>query len=378
VGNNRYYYIDSLRNFANIIRCFIHAAVPYMVTFSAIWPVDDGGSYFFDVAIFGGHLFVMELYFVIAGFLFAHSLKSKSVNEIITDRIQKIFIPFVLVLVIIMPVVLSFFKLANYSDLNQLNANLIIQIYLDAWKLGLSNFFPTGHVWFLYYLLLFYVITLIFRSLFGNKYSFQSGTSFKLILISGVLVSSLLMFTLKRWMIENPLTLTVELPSFIHFYMFFGVGILIHNSERLQSYMYANAQKIIIMGIVGFVLAVSIQPLYNYNYLTGYNYIRILAILFYAIGSWALTLGIWSYFFRWQNNYNSKISYLSDASYWIYLINILITMTLHLLLKNLDISIYLKFLITFVGAFLLSLATYEYMVRYTSIGAFLSKSRKRK
>ena len=57
--------IDYLRNFANLCRCIIHAAIPYMVTETPIWPVNDKGALFFDVIVFEIHLFVMELFFVI-------------------------------------------------------------------------------------------------------------------------------------------------------------------------------------------------------------------------------------------------------------------------------------------------------------------------
>ena len=87
---SRIVYIDYLRNFANITRCFIHAAVPYMVTAAPMWPVDDQGSWFFDFAIFEGHLYVMELFFMISGFMFAMELKRSSVRKTINNRFNRI------------------------------------------------------------------------------------------------------------------------------------------------------------------------------------------------------------------------------------------------------------------------------------------------
>ena len=82
---NRVLYIDYLRNFANITRCFIHASVPYMVTVAPIWPVDDGGGWFFDFITFELHLYVMELFFVISGFF-----SPKNYSVIVEKKSSKI------------------------------------------------------------------------------------------------------------------------------------------------------------------------------------------------------------------------------------------------------------------------------------------------
>ena len=112
---DRIVYIDYLRNLANIVRCFIHASVPYMVTFAPMWPIDDDGSWFFDFAIFESHLFVMELFFVISGYLFAFELLNKSPIQVIKNRFNRIVIPFILGLIIIIPLILSYFELGKYS-----------------------------------------------------------------------------------------------------------------------------------------------------------------------------------------------------------------------------------------------------------------------
>ncbi len=71
------------------------------------------------------------------------------------------------------------------------------------------------------------------------------------------------------------------------------------------------------------------------------------------------------------------LRYFTDASYWVYLSNMPLVMLWHVMLAPLDMSIYVKFPISLLGAFGMSMLTYEYMVRYTWMGAVLNKRRVR-
>ena len=82
--------LDYLRNFANLSRCLLHASIPYMVTYAPVWPVNENGSWFFDFAVFEIHLFVMELFFVIAGFVFAIQLQKQTTLSLFIDRTKRI------------------------------------------------------------------------------------------------------------------------------------------------------------------------------------------------------------------------------------------------------------------------------------------------
>ena len=73
----------------------------------------------------------------------------------------------------------------------------------------------------------------------------------------------------------------------------------------------------------------------------------------------------------------SKLRYLTDSSYWVYLSNMPIVMFIHILLVDIDIPVVFKFLIAFSSAFLVSIVSYEYLVRYTIIGKLLNKKRTR-
>ena len=90
-----------------------------------------------------------------------------------------------------------------------------------------------------------------------------------------------------------------------------------------------------------------------------------------------LVLGLWGWFGRKTWKDSSTLRYFTDASYWVYLSNMPLVMLWHVMLAPLDMSIYVKFPISLLGAFGMSMLTYEYAVRYTWVGAVLNKRRVR-
>lgn len=109
-----------------------------------------------------------------------------------------------------------------------------------------------------------------------------------------------------------------------------------------------------------------------------YQLIHVIAIVLHVPATFLLTLGLWFYFKNNSKRSNKIIEYLSDANYWIYISFLPVAMLLHILLLPLDLSIFLKFLITYAGALACSLLTYEYLVRYTFVGATMNSRLYRK
>jgi len=370
---SRIVYIDYLRNFANIIRCLTHASVPYMVTSAPMWPVDDKGFWFFDFAIFEGHLFVMELFFMISGFMFAMDLKRNTIPEIIKNRFKRIVIPFVLGLIILVPIVLSFFSLSSHVGVTFLHIDILKKSYISGWNLGIENFFPTAHLWFLYYLIIFYLLTLLLKRVI---FRITVVSVFKLVFF-GILISSICMIFMKRWIVENPLTLVPEIPSLVHFFVFFLIGLISYNTSGLIDDIKKNSKYLLRLGLILSLISIVPQLCFESTDLDYYLLIKGSSILLSCSAIYLLVLGLWGY----CNNLNLKNSkylrYMTDSSYWVYLSNMPIVVILQIILMPLDISLFLKFMISFLGAFSISMLTYEYFVRYTFLGGLLNKRRKR-
>ena len=93
-----------------------------------------------------------------------------------------------------------------------------------------------------------------------------------------------------------------------------------------------------------------------------------LAAVCYAWLMIAVSFGI---FRRFCNGGNSAFRYLSDASYWLYLAHLPMIMVLAILTGDWEISGWFKFPFVILATTIPLLVIYEYVVRYTWIGALL-------
>lgn len=348
-----------------------------MVTASPIWPIDDKGSWIFDFSIFQIHLFTMELFFMISGFFFALQLSKKTSSEVLKDRLQKILSPFVLAMVLIVPFILSFFEIEKYNSNQWYYLDIIKKCYIKGLNLGFKNFFPTAHLWYLYYLILFYVLTFIFKNIFIKLTLFLYKFSFFLLILITIIISIISMFFMKRWFVDNPLTLVPEIPSFIHFFLFYILGILLFSIEKYQFVLKKNGKLLLLIGIILGVISTLPQFYFEKTETQNYSLIKFIAIFLYILSSYLITLGLIGFAAKKLNKTSKPIEYLSDATYWIYISNVPIVMFFHLILKPLQISIFIKFTIAFVISYIISILTYDFFIRYTWLSKYFGKSRRR-
>ena len=349
-------YIDNMRNTANVVRLFIHAGVPYMVTVTGMWPVNEKGNWFFDILNFEGHLFVMELYFLVAGFMFSMQQKKSDLEAFITNRMYRIVIPFLLGMIILIPFILTLFGLGKYDAYDWFKTEIIIQAFKDGLELGMQNFFPTGHLWFLYYLILFYVVTLLIIRIIGIIYLPKISLG-KFVVIACAASFAAMLFS-EKWIIENPLTLTPEITSFVHFFLYFIGGQILYKQKVKTIKFESISGKIIWFGFMIGLLSAFCQLYFQDTHHEYYILIGILAKSTYVMSSYLLAYGTWFFIKKNFNRSSPLAQYFAKASYWIYLVNLPIVMFLHLMLHPIDISIIIKFIIVFILGISISISSY--------------------
>jgi len=105
------------------------------------------------------------------------------------------------------------------------------------------------------------------------------------------------------------------------------------------------------------------------------NKIYLLGELFNFIYTWSSILVIILIFYKFINSFNSKIRYLSDASYYVYIIHVPIIILFQGVVSSLEINHFIKFILIVVLTTIFSLITYHYFVRKTLIGVLLNGKR---
>ena len=95
-------------------------------------------------------------------------------------------------------------------------------------------------------------------------------------------------------------------------------------------------------------------------------------IFIYNFGIPALVLFSISFFVKFFNKDSKRLKYLSDSSYWIYIIHLPLTIFIPSLFHKSDLSIALKFIISSIIVTFICFFSYHYFVRNTFIGEFLN------
>ena len=100
--------------------------------------------------------------------------------------------------------------------------------------------------------------------------------------------------------------------------------------------------------------------------------LRGLAILLQVIYVWMMSAAMMGLFRRFVSKERGWIRYLSDASYWMYVAHLPLVLAAQLWVRDWTLAPGWKFLIVCGGVSAILLLSYEYLVRYTWIGALLN------
>lgn len=102
---------------------------------------------------------------------------------------------------------------------------------------------------------------------------------------------------------------------------------------------------------------------------------RLVYALCYMTGLWCWVLAFVDAAVRYLSNESPATRYLSDASYWIYLMHLGTVSFYMMLTRPFDWHWSIKFAIMILGSMSILLVTYHYLVRFTWIGAILNGRR---
>ncbi len=227
------------------------------------------------------------------------------------------------------------------------------------------------HLWFLYYLCLLVTLFLLFAPLMSRL---------------PARVSKVLTGRVVCWFWLVPLTFAAQflmrqsfgpdtatgilpwLPKLFYYAIFFGFGVMCFGKETFEQ----RAGK---FWPIHFLLAlpVLLAALYFFEDRSeDFATFQSLYSLFAALYAWLMIFGFIGVFRRFFSAENSKIRYLSDSAYWLYLAHLPLVIALQILVSGWDFPGPIKLLGILIVMSALLLLTYEWFVRYTWIGAILN------
>lgn len=383
----RYHGLDALRGMAMLLGIVLHAALPYMPNMERFWPADENSSHVISAIFHFIHIWRMPLFFILAGFFANLVISRKSWADWWGNRLLRIGLPIIVFFPLMSLTLPWVFKYGRTEE----------------FAFFYSNEGQPFHLWFLWHLVIFVVLTALFRChyLIGARV-FRSSDWIRMgfignacrksrCVLSGVLFRSRLPigFIIACWVVNfstgGELILNVGASL-----LYFAFGFSLYRNSSLFMFLKAQWGYYFLAGIVGFILFMVVTSAMSSNVpsdiydddITGAleteNNIELLKLSQYAL---KIACGVlFSYAFiglaeKKFHSYSAKLRFISDGAYWMYLIHLPIVTFITFLMFNLHIPIEIKFVIAIVATFIICLGTYKYCVRSTFIGVLLNGKR---
>lgn len=379
----RLHALDALRAAALLLGVVLHMTLSFVPSpVIPIWIVaDNQPTPVMGAAFFAIHLFRMAAFFLIAGY-FAHLLlERRGTWGFVKNRAIRIAAP------------LSIFWT---PALMGILACLLWAIWI---KNGYSfpegpppppitfETFPWTHLWFLWVLLLFYVGLLLGRFILGlvdPKGRLAAGADkamrvlvmpWGLPLVAAPLALALYLKTDWFMWLGVPTPDTGVIPNLagtIAYGIAFLLGYLIRRRSdvllaRIARYWPLYLLLALGLGTASLILAGG--PVPNFLVPPGQSLpsAAVYAVAVYAGAFAALALAL-----RFLGRERAAVRYVSDASYWIYLLHLPVVMAFQVLVHDLNWPWPVKAVAIVGGTLAVMLATYELLIRHSFMGRWLN------
>ena len=374
----RIHSLDSLRAIMMLLGLVLHSALTYNITnHGEAWLLKDPKStdIFTDSIVFLIHFFRMPIFFLVAGFFGSMLFYEKQPIKMIKNRVSRIAYPFIVFLFILWPVILLAF---SYTEkvFSENNYTLISFSTLSA-------FLPktTFHLWFLYYLVLITFASVLLGLMLKKFKAFTKNitSSFNWLIQKPILrilffsgLTFLLYLFMDTSMVEVSVFLTPDLNTFVFHFFFYIVGwVLFKSKHLLDTMMHYDWVSLILAIIIATIQGLTTQNWESETMLSQYLNSEII-MLSNAIIVWLFTFGITGLFIRYGSRHSKRMRYISDASYWVYLIHLPIAAIIPAFILEWPLPAIIKFLIVLLVTTLLCFVSYHYFVRASFIGKFLN------
>jgi peptidoglycan/LPS O-acetylase OafA/YrhL len=369
----RLHYLDNLRALAMIGGLFFHAMLAYSPALTQFWlTADREQSVIIDIVGWFSHLFRMPLFFVIAGFFAAYLVNKRGMGGMMTNRAKRVLLPFVIFLPLCMWAVVASLMSAIATVEHKSALMLMIQQAM-ATPGSPPPPFSTMHLWFLYNLMFFCVMTWVLGyinwsrlyNLFSAIKPVQFVFLFPLLLVPGLLL------------VESPFPapdkILPQLWSFGFFGMFFALGYWMFRTQnfidRFQPYCVILFVASLILYAVYYVFAPKVFTFPPAPLEFPQNIILKLCEAYISV--W-MTLVCLVAGRRYLNSHNRAMRFFSDSSYWIYIIHLPLLFAVQYQLMDKEWSLIVKYGASVGITLLIGAVSYLLFVRWTPIGWMLN------
>jgi len=372
----RFHYMDNLRAIALLLGIFYHVALAYSPFMANIWFTADLKTHpIFDITIHWLHLFRMPVFFIIAGFFACLLIENKGIKSFLKHRVKRISLPFLILFPLLAGLFIHALKWgAQFPE----TLPPIFTLFEQVKDLPPSSM----HLWFLWNLFGF---SLVLSLLMLFRRVMQAGlktltNKWVLLFVLPLLITPALYNQFAPFPAPDKFMPQLWSYGFYGVLFLVGAGLFINKSIIKQLAPFTN--YLLVAGIISFAIflyfmppALTIEQVIKFTKsgsieVGGTKHFILVLLQSIAVVYWSLLALIFAS--RYLEHANKVTRYISDASYWVYLIHVPVLLYIQMPLLSLDISIYLKFLISLISTLAICFASYHLLVRFSFIGRLLN------
>ncbi len=378
-----------MRGFALIVGIFFHGAAGYIEGFpELLWPMREPSSTTLGVVFFVSHMFRMSLFFLIAGFFGRMLIERRGTAGFIRDRARRILLP----LAVGLPIILMLFAvLAGLGFLlSGMSITELLRMSEQQNAPQAESTFPWVHLWFLYYLLLFYAGALVIRGIAG--FADRRGRALVPLdalvrfCLGGVWGAAVIgvplaayFYQLEGWPswtgLLTPMTLPPQPPSVLAYGVPFTFGWLAHRQidrllalERRWVPFMAAAVALTVVSLWLGGITPRWEPYLDDRTLMWYSGA-------YVIGIWCWIFGLIGLAVRYLSDASPVRRYVADSSYFLFLLHLPVLAFFAAWWNPLPWHWTIKYPLQIAATLAVLFLAYRYLVRSTFIGATLNGRR---
>jgi hypothetical protein len=416
----RYHDLDFVRATAMLLGLLLHVCIFFMPSHKLFW---GSGEYFGDVLDLQFlnfiHLFRMQLFFLMAGFFAELVIDRKGLPHLIKDRLKRIVFPFIVGLVILMPIHVLLvgndgYYATTYDGLTLLQK---LQSIMFFGLLDSNATLDDGliHLWFIFYLIIFYIAHLVLRPLAYLPLTkilcnCQSLIEFAVGHRWGFLLLGLLTFPL-QYLLKSvflpPTGFNVPVVDLALYFIFYLFGVAFYRQRYLLAKLGENAWYYLAFSVPFFIIidepterldmsasvvksittwtvidlgsASFVSPSVWFEGIFHNGYHKVLVVLSRAVLCWSMCFAFIGLTHRYLSQPRKSIRYLADSAYWVYWVHLPITFKLSYMAQSFEgLNALTKSYLVLTFSSLVIFASYHWGVRYTWLGDYFMGRRKSK
>ncbi len=378
--SDRYHSLDSLRATMMLLGIVLHAAMNYMtIPLPGYFYQDQQTAAGVDLIFYAIHSFRMPVFFIMAGFFAAMLYVKRGQGAMLRNRFQRIGIPFAIFWPLLFTANILVFLLGIHYIAYQrlgIDMNLVGQYFTPSPD---DETFNTTHLWFLYYLLQYYLLSIPALWLLAKSpnvaarldraFFFMLSKPLGILLLTAPI--ALLGYFEDYGRVEPSFSFIPQWQAVLYYALFFIAGAYLHQHQKLlaqyRSYFSVYAASALLI----FLILIELHA----SFASG-NTDVFLAIVFFAnVLTWVASLASIGFFVRFFAVRSAWTRYLTDSAYWVYLVHLIFTVSFAVMMHDWALNVWLKFALNCVLTALMCLASYHCFVRNTFIGQLLNGRR---